>query len=111
LSARLFASWLTSSLQFAEGFAVDIREVRGEPIMVDVRLGDHDQELVLRLSSAKCLETSVSVRGHRSASRVVSLMDVTPQRVLTEELRVRARDVAFERTLQALVSAQPIARS
>ena len=110
LSARLFASWLTSSLQFAEGFAVDIREVRGEPIMVDVRLGDHEQELVLRLSSAKCLETSVSVRGHRSASRVVSLMDVTPQRVLTEELRVRARDVAFERTLQALVSAPPIGR-
>lgn len=104
ISARLFASWLTSSLQFAEGFAVDIREVRGEPIMVEVRLGDHEQELVLRLSSAKCLETSVSVKGHRSASRVVSLMEVTPRWVLREELRVRVRDLAFERTLRALVA-------
>lgn len=106
LSARLFASWLTSSLQFANGFTVDIREVRGEPVMVEVRLGDHEQELVLRLSSAKCLETSVSVRGHRSFSRVVSYIEVTPQRVLTEELRVRARDIAFERTLRALVGLQ-----
>jgi hypothetical protein len=74
--------------------------------MVEVRLGDHEQELVLRLSSAKCLETSVSVRGHRSFSRVVSYIEVTPQRVLTEELRVRARDIAFERTLRALVGIQ-----
>ena len=105
VSARLFASWLTSTLDFAKGFTVDIREVRGAPVMVDVRLGDHDQELVLRLSSEKCLETSVSVKGHRSASRVVSLSDVTPRRVLIEELRVRARDLAFERALRALVDA------
>jgi glucose-6-phosphate dehydrogenase assembly protein OpcA len=103
VSARLFASWLTSTLEFAKGFTVDIREVRGEPVMVEARLGDPEQELVLRLSSGKCLETSVSVMGHRSASRVVSLSDVTPERVLAEELRVRARDLAFERALRALV--------
>lgn len=105
LSARLFAAWLTSTLQFAAGFTINIREARGEAFMVDVRLGDHDQELTMRLTCGeKCLETSVSVRGHSSASRVVSLTDVTPVTVLTEELRIRSRDLAFERALRALVS-------
>ena len=47
----------------------------------------------------------VSVHGHRSASRLVSLRDQTLTGLLTEELRIRARDAAFERALGQLVSA------
>jgi hypothetical protein len=72
----------------------------------EVRLADHEQELVIRLSPhGTCLETQVSVRGHRSASRLVSLRDQTLTGLLTEELRIRARDAAFERALSRLVSA------
>jgi hypothetical protein len=49
----------------------------------------------------------VSVRGHRSASRLVSLTDQSLTGLITEELRIRARDAAFERALRRLVAEQP----
>ena len=74
----------------------------GTPID-EIRLGDHNQELVIRLAAnGTCLETEVSVRGHRSASRLVSLRDQTLTALITEELRIRARDAAFERSLGQL---------
>ena len=103
LSARLFASWLTSTLEFAKDFQVDVRDVRGEVPIEEIRLGDHEQELTIRLAGRACLETNVSVKGHTSATRVVSLTEHTPERVLTEELRIRSRDLAFERALRSLV--------
>jgi glucose-6-phosphate dehydrogenase assembly protein OpcA len=105
MSARLFAAWLQSSIQFRDGFTVDVADgSQGTPID-EVRLGDHEQELVIRFAAQRtCLETEVSVRGHRSASRLVSLGDQTLTALITEELRIRARDAAFERALVHLVS-------
>jgi hypothetical protein len=81
---------------------------QGTPID-EIRLGDHPrelaQELVIRFAAHRtCLETEVSVQGHRSASRLVSLGDQTLTGLITEELRIRARDAAFERALVQLVS-------
>ncbi len=105
MSARLFAAWLQSSLQFNAGFTVEFAEGSTKALIDEVRLADHEQELVIRLSPHRtCLETQVSVQGHRSASRLVSLRDQTLTGLLTEELRIRARDAAFERALSRLVS-------
>jgi glucose-6-phosphate dehydrogenase assembly protein OpcA len=103
LSARLFASWLTSTMKFAQGFTVDVRDAHGGVPIEEIQLGDRDQELRIRLSGRRCLETAVSVKGHSSATRIVSATDQTPERVLTEELRIRTRDLAFERALRALL--------
>jgi glucose-6-phosphate dehydrogenase assembly protein OpcA len=114
ISAALLAAWLTSTIRFNEGFAVDVTDAPGGPPVQEVRLGrfagsdrldDDQQELMLRLAgSESCLETSVSVRGHRSASRVVSVRDQSLIGVLTGELRIRARDMAFERAVQAIIA-------
>lgn len=105
-SAQLFAAWLQSSMQFQTGFTVELTEGSTTALIDEVRLADHEQELVIRLSAHRtCLETEVSVQGHRSASRLVSLRDQTLTGLLTEELRIRARDAAFERALVRLVSA------
>jgi len=105
LSAELFAAWLTSSIRFHEKFAVEIGVGETDASVEEIRLGDHEQELVLRLAGNRtCVETAVAVRGHRSASRIVSLGDQSLSGVLTEELRIRARDMAFERALRTLMN-------
>jgi len=109
MSARLFAAWLRSSIQFRDGFTMDMADgSEGTPID-EIRLEDPRTELVQKLvirfaAHRTCLETEVSVRGHRSASRLVSLGDQTLTGLITEELRIRARDAAFERALIHLVS-------
>ncbi len=106
-SARLFAAWLQSSIQFGEGFTVDVSDGSPATPIDEIRLGDHEQELVIRLAPQRtCLETEVSVRGHRSASRLVPLGDQSLTGLITDELRIRARDAAFERALVHLVSAR-----
>jgi hypothetical protein len=108
LSAELFGAWLTSSVQFAKSFQVDITDESGGACLHEVRLGDGDQELVLCLAGRTCLETSVAVRGHRAASRIVSLGDERLTTLLDDELRIRARDMAFERAVKTIVDrAQP----
>jgi glucose-6-phosphate dehydrogenase assembly protein OpcA len=105
LSARLFAAWLRSSIQFRDGFSVELTEGAGDAPIDEIRLGDQAQELVIRFAAHRtCLETEVSVRGHCSASRLVSLGDQTLAGLLTAELRIRARDAAFERAVVRLVS-------
>jgi glucose-6-phosphate dehydrogenase assembly protein OpcA len=109
MAARLFAAWLTSSIRFADRFAVDIDEDRAAAegtVLRHVSLGNGEQALAISLGAqSACLETSVAVHGHKSASRVVSLVNLDLTALMTEELRIRARDVSLERALQTLVSA------
>jgi len=105
MSARLFAAWLSSSIELQAGFVVELKDGSTGTPLDEIRLGDHQQELVVRLAGHRtCLETEVSVKGHRSVSRLVSLQAHTLTGLLTEELRIRARDAAFERALAHLVS-------
>ena len=107
MAARLFAAWLTSAVSFADQFSVDIedqgsRDERGSPLR-EVTLGNDAQSLAIKVArDLSCVETSVSVRGHRGASRVVSLVNRDRTALMTEELRIRARDVALERAVRAL---------
>jgi glucose-6-phosphate dehydrogenase assembly protein OpcA len=109
-SAALFAAWLTSSIPFRAPPSVELAHDDGDgqrPIGA-IRLGDGEQELAIQMAGSRtCLETSVSVRGHQSGSRIVSLGDQSPAGLLTEELRIRARDVAFERAIRTIVSQTP----
>lgn len=109
LSARLFGAWLTSTLSLPEGFDVEVCTDGVTAPLQEIRLGDRsEQELVITLSpSGRCLETAVSVPGHRSVSRVVAMSDQSPAQILTGELRIRARDLAFERALGALIKGTP----
>ena len=54
------------------------------------------------LPNSTCLSTEGQVGSDLVASRVVSLGNQTLSTLLAEELRVRARDIAFERAVSAL---------
>jgi Glucose-6-phosphate dehydrogenase subunit C-terminal domain len=103
-SAELFAAWLTSSIEFDESLRVHITDESGGACLHEVRLGDNAQELVLCLAGRTCLETSVSVHGHRAVSRIVSLGDERLTTLIDHELRIRARDPAFERAVKSIVA-------
>ena len=57
-------------------------------------------------SSGTCVKTAAHVEGHAGASRTVALGDQTLAALIAEELRIRSRDLAFER---ALVAAEGVA--
>lgn len=105
-AARLFAGWLASSLRWRPGLPVDIRERPGGATIEAVEFGNAEQGLTLRLGpGGACVETEIRVRNHVSSSRVVSLGDQGLTALLVEELRIRSRDLAFER---AAVAAQGV---
>jgi glucose-6-phosphate dehydrogenase assembly protein OpcA len=99
---RLFAGWLASALQWTPAVSIDLRQTHGPAPIESVRLSNGGQELVLRLaSSGSCVTTSAHVEGHAGASRTVALGDQTLAALLAEELRIRSRDLPFERALLA----------
>ena len=101
-AARLFAGWLASALQWGEGVAPDLREKPGASPIDLVVLGDGTQELTLRLAANQtCVESAARVQGLAPASRIVSLGDQGLAALLGEELRIRSRDLAFERAVAA----------
>jgi glucose-6-phosphate dehydrogenase assembly protein OpcA len=106
VSAALFAAWLTSSMRVGKGFTVDITRGDLDVPLEEIRLsGGDQQEVVMRLSEGRAsMETSVSVAGHRGVSQLVPLLDHSISGVLTAELRIRARDMAFERTVRTLLA-------
>ncbi len=105
VSAALFAAWLTSTMRFGKGFTVDIAVGDVDVPLEHIRLSGGEQELLLRLSEGRAsIETSVSVSGHQAVSRLVPLHDHSISAALTTELRIRARDIAFERTVRALLA-------
>jgi glucose-6-phosphate dehydrogenase assembly protein OpcA len=100
--ARLFAGWLVSSLTSRERIRPDLREQPGTPPIESVVLGDGAQELTLRLAASRtCVEATARVRGLAPVSRIVSLGDQGLAALLGEELRIRSRDLAFERAVSA----------
>jgi glucose-6-phosphate dehydrogenase assembly protein OpcA len=101
-TAKLFAGWLASTLRWPRGQSYDFREKSGGAPVETVALGDGSPDLVLHLTSTrKCVETAARVNGVGLASRIVSLGDQLPAELLGEELRIRARDLAFERAVAA----------
>lgn len=104
---RLFAGWVISSLKWNPGAPIELLQTSGAAPIARVRLSNGEQELLLALaSSGTCVETAAHVQGHAGATRIVPLGDQSLAAFIAEELRIRTRDLAFER---ALVSAQGVA--
>jgi glucose-6-phosphate dehydrogenase assembly protein OpcA len=101
-AARLYAGWLASALHWPADLKPEIRETAGAPPIAAVLLGDGAQELTLRLAdNLTCVETAARVNGLAPTSRTVSMGDQRLTALIGEELRIRARDLAFERAVAA----------
>jgi len=99
---RLFAGWLRSILGTDQDIVADLHERSGLAPIEAVVLGDGSQQLVLRLAANRtCVRTAAEITNLPSASRTVSLGNQQLSALLGEELRIRARDLAFERAIAA----------
>jgi glucose-6-phosphate dehydrogenase assembly protein OpcA len=96
-SARLFAGWMHASLEWSTNVPFEHQRIDG-PAIQSIRLGG-PPDLVLQLAArGMCVEAAVRTGG-MDASRTVALGDQTLPALIADELRVRARDHAFERAL------------
>lgn len=107
-AARLFAGWLRSSLQSDDGIAVTIerapvaRAGDATPAIEYVRLADDRLTLTLRLApSGICVRSAVEQAGDE-CSQIVSLDNQDLAGLIAGELRIRSRDVTFERSISAI---------
>jgi glucose-6-phosphate dehydrogenase assembly protein OpcA len=99
---RLFAGWLVSVLGEQQRIVSDLHDQPGRAPIEVVVLGDGSQQLVLRLAANRtCVRTAAEVTNLPSSSRTVSLGNQQLAALLGEELRIRARDLAFERAVVA----------
>ncbi|MEN3340419.1 MAG: hypothetical protein V7647_4095 [Acidobacteriota bacterium] len=101
-AARLYAGWLSSSLGWTGGVAIDVRPGAWTAAVQRIELGNGDHALTLALGpSGRCIQASAHVQGYDGGSRVVSLGDQCLTTVIGGELRIRSRDQAFERAVAA----------
>lgn len=101
-AARLFAGWLMSSLRWRGSVAISQGRGYAATALERVRFGDDQQELLLRISErATCVDATARVHGQADMSRAVLLGDESLRALISEELRIRSRDLPFERALQA----------
>jgi glucose-6-phosphate dehydrogenase assembly protein OpcA len=101
-AARLYAGWLASTLHWDKSVVPDLRDVPGTSPIEAIALGDGSQELTLRLAdNHTCVETAARVNGLAPTSRTVSMGNQGLAALVGEELRIRARDLAFERAVAA----------
>jgi glucose-6-phosphate dehydrogenase assembly protein OpcA len=99
-AAALFAAWLKGSLGRGDGLRVRCETSSRDVFLEEVRLTNDAEELKLTLKTPGCVLSSSTVRGHSSGTRMVALGDQSDVAILTEELRVRVRDLAFEAALR-----------
>jgi glucose-6-phosphate dehydrogenase assembly protein OpcA len=102
-AARLFAGWLASALGWTRQVSIDIRDVPDGATIEAVTLAGGDLELELGLlQGGTCVHTAARLGGRECAARTVALGDGGVAALIAEELRVRSRDLAFERAVAAL---------
>ncbi len=102
-AARLFAGWLISSLRPKSPLAIDVEAMDAGPAIQFVRLANGSVRLTLRLAgSGACVASAVERDGGGDTSQIVSLGDQGLAAVIAEELRIRSRDLAFERSIVAI---------
>jgi glucose-6-phosphate dehydrogenase assembly protein OpcA len=98
-SAALFGAWMKAELQWTDNVKVEIQIGDGQAPISSVSLTGSSVALNLRLAKSRtCVESAAEI-GQSGTSRVVSLGDESLTGLLTEELRIRSRDRAFEHAL------------
>jgi glucose-6-phosphate dehydrogenase assembly protein OpcA len=102
--AALFAGWLDAALGWRRQVVPDVSDAAsGAPLESVTLEGESCRIELCMLPNSTCLSTEGHVGSDLVASRVVSLGDQSLSTLLAEELRVRARDLAFERAVAAAV--------
>ena len=97
--AALFAGWLDASLNWRG--RVRAAFVPSNVSFESVTLKGNTCEFELSaIPDSNCLSAEGRIGGEVKASRVLSLGSQTLSSLLAEELRVRSRDLAFERALE-----------
>ena len=100
--AALFAGWLDAAFGWRRRIVPDVSAAASGAALESVTLeGESCRIELCMLPNSTCLSTEGHVGSNLVASRVVSLGDQSLSTLLAEELRVRARDVAFERAVAA----------
>jgi len=103
----LFAGWLDTSLGWNGRVAITLGD-GATPIASATLEGEGARLDLRRLANATCVCAEARLADQVLASRVISLGNQDLAALLSQELRVRSRDLAFER---ALARAQHAARS
>jgi glucose-6-phosphate dehydrogenase assembly protein OpcA len=104
-SALLFAAWMRTALQWGDHVEIDIEECRGPSPINCIALTGGTRDLHLRLAKSRtCVESVFQSGTEQSISGVVALGDVSLTAILSDELRIRSRDHAFERAVQSVVA-------
>jgi glucose-6-phosphate dehydrogenase assembly protein OpcA len=104
----LFAGWLDASLAWRGRIVVECQAGKsGVPMETVTLSGDAGTLRLELLPNGSCLDTRATLGPHVLASRVVSLGDQSLGALLAEELRVRSRDLAFERALERAIQRHP----
>jgi glucose-6-phosphate dehydrogenase assembly protein OpcA len=103
-AARLFAGWMRTQLPRGSHLAVSITPSDArEGLITSITLQGERQELGLRLlTNRTCVETVVRRDEQPDAVRVVPLGNTSHAALLSEEMRVRSRDLAFEEALEGV---------
>lgn len=101
-AGRLFGGWMKSRLPEGNTLTIAISAAAGEAAIQSVSLLGSSHRLSLELTAhGTCILTSIDMGGRTTASRIVPVGDQSPDALMGDELRVRARDLAFEQALQA----------
>jgi glucose-6-phosphate dehydrogenase assembly protein OpcA len=97
--AALFAGWLDASLNWRGRVRAALVPSSVPFESVTLRGSTCELELSL-LPDSNCLSAEGRIGGELMASRVLSLGSQTLSSLMAEELRIRSRDLAFERALE-----------
>jgi glucose-6-phosphate dehydrogenase assembly protein OpcA len=101
-AARLLAGWIRSRLPRGERLPVSIGASDGAATIRSLELAGDSLSLSLRLlPNDVCIETVVRLPGMPPSSRVVPASEQGIAALMGQELRIRARDVAFEDAVAA----------
>ena len=102
--ARLFAAWLASRVPTRQ--PLDVQVTAGAHFISAIALIGAEHRLELRLTAAAtCVRTLMTAPNEPSARRTVSLGRQSLAAWLEEEMRIRARDTAFEDALRSIAEA------
>jgi glucose-6-phosphate dehydrogenase assembly protein OpcA len=103
-SASLFGAWMKTELEWGDNVTIEIQGSEDSAPIASVSLTGGSRTLNLRLAKSRtCVESAAQV-GQSGTSRVVSLGDESLTALLTEELRIRSRDRAFESALAGVLA-------
>ena len=99
-AARLFAGWLVARLPEGGTLAAEISSAPKAVTIQSAMLIGSKCRLSLERAESECIRTTIEANGGTAVSRIVPLGHRSREALLADELRVRARDIAFEEALR-----------